>query len=152
MSLPIKHLEIVGCVLLDKTGEDRKVLLLTNQQEQDQVKTYFLPKGNAEKGDNFEAAAKRKTIQETGYLNIKVIQPISETTFEYEKNDFLNIKTVHWFLAVLEDQTKDEAFKTEEKPNQEWIKLPEAIKIISQTTSESEKPAIKNLLSIVESL
>jgi 8-oxo-dGTP pyrophosphatase MutT (NUDIX family) len=90
-----------GCFLLDKLAVDAKLLLIVSQLD-DKV-GYVLPKGTIESGEEIETAAIRETIEETGYDDFKIIQPLPICEFDFidPHDQSTSLKTIYWYLALL---------------------------------------------------
>jgi 8-oxo-dGTP pyrophosphatase MutT (NUDIX family) len=56
-----------------------------------------LPKGKKEKGETYEEAAVRETIEETGVQNLEVIRFITKTYHIFKRNDTFKLKITYWY-------------------------------------------------------
>ena len=56
-----------------------------------------LPKGKVEKGETYEEAAIRETIEETGVKNLEVRRFIAKTYHVFKRNDKFKLKITYWF-------------------------------------------------------
>jgi 8-oxo-dGTP pyrophosphatase MutT (NUDIX family) len=56
-----------------------------------------LPKGKVEKGESYEEAAVRETIEETGVQNLEVRRFLKKTYHVFQRNDKFKLKITYWF-------------------------------------------------------
>lgn len=56
-----------------------------------------LPKGKVEKGETYEEAAIRETMEETGVQNLEVRKFITKTYHVFHRNDKFKLKITYWF-------------------------------------------------------
>jgi 8-oxo-dGTP pyrophosphatase MutT (NUDIX family) len=56
-----------------------------------------LPKGKVEKGETYEEAAIRETIEETGVKNLEVRRFLKKTYHVFKRNDKFKLKITYWF-------------------------------------------------------
>ena len=56
-----------------------------------------LPKGKMEKGESFEEAAVRETMEETGVKDLKVKRFITKTYHVFKRNDKFKLKITYWY-------------------------------------------------------
>ncbi|MEM1312603.1 MAG: NUDIX domain-containing protein [Patescibacteria group bacterium] len=134
--LPIKNHITSGCVLLDSLDSvsGANVLMIFRKWEYVPEGAWILPKGHVEEGETLENAAIRETVEETGYQNIQIKNFLSEITIKYEKNGFMNIKKVHWFLALLNGENKFKQKLSDEEISSEifeikWVPLINSVKM-----------------------
>jgi len=56
-----------------------------------------LPKGKVEKGESYEEAAVRETIEETGVQDLEVRRFLTKTYHIFKRNDKFKLKITYWF-------------------------------------------------------
>ena len=56
-----------------------------------------LPKGKVEKGETYQEAAVRETIEETGVKNLEVRKFLTKTYHVFKRNDKFKLKITYWF-------------------------------------------------------
>ena len=56
-----------------------------------------LPKGKMEKGESFEEAAVRETMEETGVKDLEVKRFITKTYHVFKRNDKFKLKITYWY-------------------------------------------------------
>ncbi len=56
-----------------------------------------LPKGKVEKGETYEEAALRETMEETGVKNLEVRKFITKTYHVFQRNDKFKLKITYWY-------------------------------------------------------
>ncbi|MEZ4778370.1 MAG: NUDIX domain-containing protein [Flavobacteriaceae bacterium] len=56
-----------------------------------------LPKGRVEKGESYEEAAVRETIEETGVKNLEVRKFLTKTYHIFKRNTKFKLKITYWF-------------------------------------------------------
>lgn len=81
-------LEAGGGVVLNDRGEF--LMILRNG-------TWDLPKGKLEKGEDFQAAALREVVEETGLSGLEVIEPLVSTYHTYHLKEKHILKKTKWF-------------------------------------------------------
>lgn len=86
-----------GGVVINPKGE---ILLIFRKNKWD------LPKGKREKNEDNETCALREVNEETGVINLELVQPLIKTYHTYNDYGENALKTTHWFLMkVKEEQT-----------------------------------------------
>ncbi len=111
---------------------DNKIYLIFNKQN----RTYQLPKGHIEKGENSRDAALREVREETGYRNIKII---SHKTFKlyYTFNDKYSNgaesekHTIYYVMKILNEERIHTKEQDDEKLDGSWFYLDDAIGRVS---------------------
>lgn len=132
--MEIKIHVTAGCYLTrEKNGKTEILLIYKKWSKDDQG--WVPPKGHVEEGEIMEQTAIRETIEETGYSNIKIIKHLKTLHIEYPwKDNTLNRKTIHWYHAILIDETNvDIALVADEVNTQikvEWFDIDTAKKIM----------------------
>lgn len=123
-----------GCFLVRKRKGTWEIVLIYKKWAEDN-QGWVPPKGHVEEGETLEEAAKRETIEETGYKNIEIINTLKTLHIEYPWDDgFMHKKTIHYFLAkLIDDEKQDLILHAKEKSvtvKIEWFSLDEAEEII----------------------
>jgi len=87
-------------------------------------------KGHLEQGETEEQAALREVEEETGLINIELIEGFKEKTKYFFKQDGnVLFKEVTWFLGKVKD--KQEGFVSQEHEELRWLNYEEAVKLLS---------------------
>ncbi len=60
-------------------------------------KKWDLPKGKVEKGETYEEAAIRETMEETGVKHLEVKRFITKTYHVFKRNDKFKLKVTYWY-------------------------------------------------------
>ncbi len=60
-------------------------------------KKWDLPKGKVEKGETYEEAAIRETIEETGVKNLEIRRFIMKTYHVFQRNEKFKLKITYWY-------------------------------------------------------
>ncbi len=61
-----------------------------------------LPKGKVEKGETFEEAAVRETMEETGVKDLQVKRFITKTFHVFKRNEKFRLKVTYWYEMYTE--------------------------------------------------
>lgn len=127
-----KHHNTAGCFLVRARTDGWEICLIYRIWPNDH-QGWVPPKGHVESGETLEDTAIRETIEETGYINIKIIKPLQTLHIQYPWDDgFIHKKDIHYFLAELvDDEHKELALSDSEKESQtkvEWMSLKDAEK------------------------
>lgn len=64
-----------------------------------------LPKGKLDKGETIEECALREIREETGIINVSIVQPLNVTVHVYAEDKRFRVKTTHWFEMLTSDNT-----------------------------------------------
>ncbi|PKA82243.1 NUDIX domain-containing protein [Ulvibacter sp. MAR_2010_11] len=76
-----------GMVFNDK----REILFIRRNKKWD------LPKGKVEKGETYEEAALRETIEETGVKDLTIKRFITKTYHVFKRNEKFKLKVTYWY-------------------------------------------------------
>ncbi len=106
-----------------------------------------LPKGHVEKGENFEDAAFREVVEETGVKNLITTKKIDSTFHVYTLDGKRCIKETHWYEMNCHDSAKLCPQTSEAIEKAKWIDISELNPILIKTYP-SIKDLIKNYLRI----
>ena len=96
-----------GGVIID----DGRMLLL-DRPSRGEVR---LPKGHIDPGEDAEETALRETTEETGYVDIEIVEPLGRHVVEFEYEGMRVVRTEEYFLmrlrsdALIVRSPKDEA-------------------------------------------
>ena len=101
-----------GCYLLRKLNNDKFELLILYKKWPNGEEHFVLPKGHREKDENLEETATRETIEESGYVDFKLLKYLGSYTYELDWDE-IQMKTDHYFLALLNTEEN-----TEQKPEE----------------------------------
>ena len=117
-----------GCFVLN----DKNEVLLIRRIWPSGEDTYAAPKGHQDPGEDIETTAVRETTEETGYTDIEIIKELEPETYSPKEG---YMKTVHWYLAKLLSNSKEELHLTKEEQDSEilveWMSIEEALNKIS---------------------
>jgi len=125
MLKPIKKVSAGGVVV-----HDGKILVVSQQG-----RSWSLPKGGVEEGEDFLSAAKREIFEETGVSNLKFIKQLpSYTRFRGgldDKDDTSVLKTIHMYLFT----TPEEKLSPRDQANPEarWVDKDKVCDILTFT-------------------
>lgn len=144
MTNKINHHETAGCLLLDTTVPEKKVLLIFRKWKHAPDGAYILPKGHVEAGEDARDAALRETVEETGYVDIEIIDSICTSEISYHVDGQEHQKTIHWFCGELvsEATQKIELTDTEKLSDSfqiGWYSIDDAIKKLESSPLDAEK-------------
>jgi 8-oxo-dGTP pyrophosphatase MutT (NUDIX family) len=101
-----------------------------------------LPKGKVEKDENIESAAMREVEEETGVINLKLIQKTGETYHTYNAFGKHFIKTTHWFYMTCSSKQKLVPQTEEDIAEIKWVKTKNIQEPLINTY-----PSIKDILN-----
>jgi len=131
--MKIKEHNTAGCFLIQKNNSGIWEIVLIYKKWAEDNQGWVPPKGHVEKGESFEEAAIRETIEENGYKNMEIIDRLDTLHLEYPWDDgFMHKKDIHYFLAKLVDYENDELKQRKQEENAtvkvEWLSLEETEK------------------------
>lgn len=127
-----------GGVVARGSGSGTKILLI-----EDSYGRWTWPKGHIEPGESPEDTAVREVSEETGLLDIRILEKIGEQKYYFNVEETRIFKTVHIFLI---ESYSDEALKVrrEEINNARWFSPDIALRTIEYEGSrEILKKAIR---------
>lgn len=128
-----KHIS-AGCFLLRKAKNKNYELLVIHRKWGNGQEAYVLPKGHLENNETLEEAARRETIEETGYTDFDIVKYLGSYGYSLKINDGIE-KTDSFFLAILNsDQRKEQDLTKGEKESGfeiSWKGLKEGIDLLT---------------------
>ncbi len=147
-----KHHRTAGCYLVRKVNNNWEIILIYKKWAEDN-QGWVPPKGHIETGEDAKDTAIRETTEETGYKNMKIIEALEPRYIEYPWDDgFLHKKIIHYFLAILENDERNELKLSEQETNStvkvEWMSLDEAEKNLM---FDDERELLRNVRNILDS-
>ncbi len=113
-----------GGIVVKKIEEGLKILLI-----KDGYGRWTWPKGNIEKGESFEGAAKREIREEVGLTRIETVRKLDKIQYFYRLEGKLIFKTVYLFLFEARGDEKLIPLKKEIK-EAKWFDPESAISTI----------------------
>ncbi|MBP9759153.1 NUDIX domain-containing protein [Candidatus Dojkabacteria bacterium] len=121
-----------GCFLVRPAKDSWEIVLLYKKWTEDN-QGWVPPKGHVEEGETLEQAARRETMEETGYKNFEIVSILETLHIKYSWNDgCTHKKDIHYFLAKLLNDEKTELKLSEQEENSivkiEWLSLEKAEK------------------------
>lgn len=136
-----KHFS-AGGVILDKG----KILLIYRKSKND----FTFPKGHIEKNEDARQAALRETIEETGFQNLAIIEPIGNVEYWWKEEDGIHHKVEEDFLMKLKDKKR----QVLEGPEYDDIKIgwfsPQ--EALEKATYPSVKKQLKRVLKLIKKM
>ncbi len=108
----------------------------------ERLNKYDLPKGKIEQNENKKDTAIREVKEETGLLNVELLNHFEDTFHTYELNGKKILKQTYWYLMKAPFNQKLTPQTIEDITNVSWVKLSDLNKIFKNTY-----PSIKILLS-----
>jgi len=149
--MKIKEHNTAGCYLVRKNKGTWEIILIYKRWSEDN-QGWLPPKGHVEEGETLEEAAIRETIEETGYKNFEVIQPLETLHIEYPWDDgFIHRKSIHYFLAKLINDEREELKQSKQEKEAtvkvEWLSLQDAEK---QLLFDDEREILKDVIQILK--
>lgn len=110
-----------GVVFRKPDNKDVEVLLIFRRGVWD------LPKGKIEDGESVKDCARREVAEEVGLENRpEVLNELSSTYHEYQREGINYAKTTHWFMMTVAGTPELSPQKTEGIELVEWTPLTEA--------------------------
>jgi ADP-ribose pyrophosphatase YjhB (NUDIX family) len=107
-----------------------------------------LPKGHVEENEEFDKAAFREVIEETGVINLTLTKKIDSTFHVYTLNGNRCMKETHWYEMNCFDSDNLCPQESEAIEKANWISLADINPILTKTYP-SIKDLIKNYLRIL---
>jgi 8-oxo-dGTP pyrophosphatase MutT (NUDIX family) len=83
------------------------------------LKTWDLPKGKLEKGENIEDCAVREVEEECGLSGLQLGVKLTETRHEYDQNGQHFVKTTHWYHMTVPGRPK---LSPQTEEGIEWVR------------------------------
>jgi 8-oxo-dGTP pyrophosphatase MutT (NUDIX family) len=147
----IKH-NTAGLVVI----KNNQVLLIFRKWRFAPEGTYILPKGHVEEGESNLEGAIREVIEETGYNSFKILTELPSVTINYQdpKDNSDHEKTIFWYLAELENESKIQNMLTDSELESkdfslEWIDLNRSIELCKFDT---EKITLQNTINYMTNI
>lgn len=130
--MEIKLHNTAGCFLVRPAKGSWEIILLYKKWAEDN-QGWVPPKGHVEEGETLEQAARRETMEETGYKNFEIVGVLETLHIEYPWNDgYTHKKDIHYYLAKLLNDEKTELKLSEQEESSivkiEWLSLEKAEK------------------------
>jgi 8-oxo-(d)GTP phosphatase len=143
----IQHQLTAGCFLIRKDRPQPQLLLIYKRWS-GFAEGWVPPKGHVENNESLAATAMRETIEETGYIDIKIVKFLKTIQIEYLwHDDIKHQKEIHWFLAELNSTQKIKRKLSENEIKsticQRWFNLPQALKLLH---FDDEKEVLQQIL------
>lgn len=148
--MKVKKHKTAGCYLVRQKNDGWEIVLVYKKWSEDN-QGWVPPKGHVKKGESLEEAAKRETIEETGYCDFKIMKPLKTLHIEYPWDDgYLHRKSIHYFLAKLSSDKRQKLKQSQQEKDStvevKWLKLGEAEeKLLFDDEREILRIAIKAL-------
>jgi len=120
----MEHQFAAGGVVVKKEEAALKVLLI-----KDSYGHWTWPKGHIEEGETSKEAAIREISEETGLVNLNLLEPVGEQEYEFTFNGNKIFKTVYIFLVEATGEEKLKA-QTEEIQGAQWFNTEKALSMI----------------------
>lgn len=109
--------------------------------------TWDLPKGKLEKGETPRLGAIREVKEETGLVNVKILQKLEPTYHLYpDKKGFMVLKKTHWFLMEAAGEQTLKPQVDEDISEVRWIPATQPDLVLPNTYA-SLQPLIKQFLT-----
>jgi 8-oxo-dGTP pyrophosphatase MutT (NUDIX family) len=148
--MKVKKHKTAGCFLVRKKGESWEILLIYKKWAEDN-QGWVPPKGHVEKEETLKEAAKRETIEETGYTDFEMIQRLKTLHIEYSWDDgYLHQKSIHYFLAKLLNNQKKELNQNKQERGStvkiKWLSLKDAEK---KLLFDDERQILKKVIKLL---
>lgn len=149
--MEIKIHNTAGCYLVRQTKGVWEIILIYKKWAEDN-QGWVPPKGHVEEGETLEQAAIRETTEETGYKNMKILQPLETLHLEYPWDDgFMHKKDIHYFLAELTDDERVDLNQSEQEESStvkvEWLSLSQAEKDLK---FDDEREILRKAIKVLE--
>ena len=96
-------------------NEKNEVLMIFRKAKWD------LPKGKLDEGEELEACGVREVKEETGLINVRIIEPIITTRHTYHEGTRFILKETHWFLMKAEGDQELKPQKEEGITEIKWV-------------------------------
>jgi len=127
----IEHQFSAGGVVIKKEKNEPRILLI-----KDSYGHWIWPKGHIEKGESAEEAALREVSEETGLMNIEIVEKIGKQQYYFTLEGQKIFKTVTIFLLK---GAPDEALKpqVEEIEDAKWFSAEKALQTIEYEGSRA---------------
>ena len=112
-----------GGLIFRRSGEDKHVEFLLIQ---DSKGRWTIPKGHIETGESPEETAAREIIEETGIVDMRILEWLGKIHFRYRRDTSLVLMTTEIFLVQALGDT-DKIQKEDWMKEVKWLPTSEAI-------------------------
>jgi len=141
-----------GCFLV-RRRDDKYQLLLIHKDWGSGNAGWVPPKGAIQLGESVEEAAIRETKEETGHKVAKIIKFLKVNHNEFQIEDQIIKKDIHWFLALAGDEKQEELRLTGHEKKTEtdirWFDLDLDI-AVAELKFDDEKQICREVISFLE--
>lgn len=150
--MEVKEHNTAGCFLVRKNDAGIWEIILIYKKWAEDNQGWVPPKGHVEEDETLEEAAVRETFEETGYKNMKIIEPLETLNLEYPWDDgFIHKKSIHYFLAVLEDEQREDLKQSQQEEDStvkvDWLTLENAEKDLK---FDDEREILRKVIQILK--
>lgn len=112
-----------GGLIFRRVGEDKHIEFLLIQ---DSKGRWTIPKGHIEAGETPEETAAREIIEETGIVDMRILEFLGKIHFRYRRDTSLVLMTTEIFLAEATGNS-DRIEKEDWMKDIKWLKTNDAI-------------------------
>jgi 8-oxo-dGTP diphosphatase len=121
-----------GGLVVRKKGDTWEILIIKDMND-----NWTFPKGLIEKGETPQEAAVREIAEETGLLDLTLVQPLQTISYFFKREGLVH-KTVHYFLFKTGYTGKLTAQKEESISDAGWCGLSKSLEIIGYPKTNKE--------------
>jgi 8-oxo-dGTP pyrophosphatase MutT (NUDIX family) len=133
---------VIQQAVIPELSPDTPYVLLLDRPERGEVR---LPKGHIDPGENAEETALRETVEETGFVDLRIEADLGSQVVEFDYKKHHYIRQEHYFLMCLQTPRRVPRNHVDEAQFiVRWATFHEAL---TQLTFEAEREMLRRAIA-----